>query len=296
MIVARFAMAGLMAALAAGCAGPRDGAAPNATTHEPVEIGSGTTPPPSTGRTSATGGAAARARLPAVPVPRPANRPAESGFAGDHPLEPPPARQRDIAGEGPETPAEPAMDGLGRAARAGAPTERPEEASAGADNVLAMLRDRSGPAADFPRSGTDSPDRAFSRRTIDDCTVIRRLGEAVAVSRSRGAPESEAVRDGVDRLVGDFGLPRDQRTKFTSRVYGILVYRLEATHTVQALTSYAHAVCRVYLETNQIIPVDAASERAINDRLGACDGTTAVREELEDCILRGLLEIVARAS
>lgn len=311
MIVGRIAMAGLLAALAAGCAGPRDGSAPSAAGREPVAIDSGTTSPPSPGRAPAASGSVTGARLPAVPIPRPPRRAVESGPAGDHPRETPPASEPAIAAQGLEASAEPANDGPGREAAStagdaadkarhavgvGASMDEPGGGSAADRDVLAMLRDRSGPGRSIPRGGSDSPGRAFSRSTIDDCTVIRRLGDAVAVSRSRGAPESEAVRDGVDRLVDDFGLPRDQRTKFTSRVYGILVYRLEATHTAQALASYAHSVCRVYRDTNQIIPVDEASERAINDRLRSCDGTTAVREELEDCILQGLLEIVAGAS
>lgn len=299
-------MAGVLAALVAGCTSPQNSATPIAAEHEPVAEGSGTAPPPAAGKASASGGSATRRTLPAVPVPRPALPTTAPISAGGDLPEPSTVREPEIAAQVPDTPSvrptvgpDRAADSAGEEARYDAGVDATKEksgSSAQESEVLAMLRDRSVRDGDSPRGGSGSPPRTFSRSTIDDCTVIRRLGDAMAISRSRGAPESEAVRDGIDRLVGDFGLPRDQRTKFTSRVYGILLYRLEGTHTVQALASYARAICRVYRDTNQIIPVDPVSEREINDRLRTCDGTTAVREELEDCILKGLLEIVSRAT
>lgn len=172
------------------------------------------------------------------------------------------------------------------------PTESPEET----EESMASLRDRSEAGGRGAREGQAPRGAAFSQHAIGDCAVIRQLGHSIALSRSRGAGESVAIRAGIDRMVDEFGLARDQRTKFTSRVYGLLVYRLDAGHSTQALTSYAHAVCRIYHDSNRIIPVDPASERAINDRLRACDRNTVARDELEDCVLRGLVEIVDRAT
>lgn len=138
--------------------------------------------------------------------------------------------------------------------------------------------------------------RIFTRSTISDCAAIRRMGESIGLSRGRGVPESEAVRDGIDLLTGEFGLARDQKTRFTGRVYGIMLYRLDKGHSAQVQAAYSRAICRVYRDTNQIIPVDPASERAINERLRSCDRTTTARADLDDCVLRGLLEIVERAA
>lgn len=243
--------------------------------------GSHTEPSPSRGRDVVVGGAMAKAVSPAAPG-------TQAGSVRSPDL--PNAAEKNVNSPADRAGATPFAPEGELAA------EGPAEATMEFRDTLVLLRDRTEPGRSELRGGPEPPSRAFSRSTIDDCTVIRRLGDSMALSRSRGASESEAVTDGIDRLAGDFGLPRDERTKFTSRVYGILIYRLEATHTTQAFASYALAVCRVYRETNQIIPVDPVSERAINDRLRTCDGTTAVREELEDCILRGLFEIVARAA
>lgn len=137
---------------------------------------------------------------------------------------------------------------------------------------------------------------AFARRTIRDCPVIRRLGEHIGAGRSRGEAEKVAIRSGVDRLAAEQGTERDERTMFTGRVYGILIYRLDEGHSSRIYGPYAYAVCRVFRETNRIIPVDSGSERFLNQRLSACQRNAVEPAALEACVVRGVRDVVDRVS
>lgn len=207
--------------------------------------------------------AARREPLPARPVPRPARTPRADRAAGTG--RPSESGSRDwLPGPDPGDPA--------------------------------ALRDKSGVGGREADLEARRRARAFAGSTIRNCNAIRQLGRFIAAGRSRGEGESDSIGRAVERLTAEYDFPDDQRTRFTGRVYGILIYRLDAGHSTQLMASYTHAVCRVFRETNRTIPVDPLSERLMNDWLAACDRVTARRLEMDECVLLAVRRIVERSA
>lgn len=320
MTLARVVIAGLIAMAAAGCGGP-----PPAGTADAARTAAHDT------RSSAGQPAAAARRdpLPARPVPRPARTPRADRAAADPPRASPdggpaptPSPDRAEArtaeatpGAGPDrsspgtgtqrTPPDAGADiarvrphDPGRAAGTGRPPDPGiRDWLPGPDpGDPAALRDKSGVGGREADLEARRRARAFAGSTIRNCNAIRQLGRFIAAGRSRGEGESDSIGRAVERLTAEYDFPDDQRTRFTGRVYGILIYRLDAGHSTQLMASYTHAVCRVFRETNRTIPVDPLSERLMNDWLAACDRVTARRLEMDECVLLAVRRIVERSA
>lgn len=148
--------------------------------------------------------------------------------------------------------AEPEVEAGNMPTQAIASDERPAFADAGAADsgeaaAVASPPNAAGEAAESPRvamlqPGSKAGDRSkaidppkppsFGERSLD-CDVIELMGKFIGQRHIRGEPRKEATDKAIEDVLRLTGGMRDERFVFSGRVYGMLIYRLERSHSAK---------------------------------------------------------------